>query len=85
MNVHGRSADCFGQTLCEIPEAVQSDMSAKANDGRFAGAAPGSDLGQGYVGCLPRVLENPAGDTLLSPAQMGQSLFDMCQHVIKLQ
>jgi len=76
MHVNGGSAQGFGKANCELPEAVQTHMAAKTNDGRLAGVAGGGHSRQLGSRGLPGVLENPSGDSLFGAAQFWQALFN---------
>ena len=60
-------------------------MAAEAHNRGFGGAAGLGNLAQGSASGLPRMRENPLGHFLLGAAKSRQFLFDLHQHVAKLQ
>jgi hypothetical protein len=58
---------------------------AEADNRWFAGVAGAGDSREFGVGRLPWVLQNPAGHTLFGPAQVRETLFNLSQHLAKLQ
>ena len=71
MHKYGGPAQRFSHANCELAKTLKTDVSAEANDGRFAGANLGRDISKRRIRRLSRMFEYPACDALFGAAQVG--------------